>query len=417
MRRVEAAVGDQERLHPPGLRQRSLPPCEPPRKPGRHSRMADGLPTAEDPQAHPVDRSPQDLGLGHDDRHRPRKPGTHQAHLRHSVVLRERRLHGRRRQLDAVRQHERVAEPARDPHVPRVVDLREVACLQPAVAGVGRRHLSGPTGRDRRHQDAQRSARRAHEQLAPRCGPLVEPHLNTGQRRSHRATPCHPRIGQRDHGPGLGEAIPFHERHASRGEKLSRPPPQRRAPRHADPDVAPESSGEVDDPPRRRGPLEPLIEGGHAEDRGRRQDAAGIEHAGAVPHHAQAAAADQRRAEVARPGHRVAHRQPREPHVSRVVEKHVGRGGGIGRERPLRVEHAVRPAGGARRQHDRGGGVGIAPLDGQGHTIDQGRGSGSQPPPLRAGEPHSRLRPTCPDLDHDPPPNIAGGDSARDRRG
>ena len=97
MSRVERAVCDHKRLHPPRPRQRRLTSGEPPGKPCPHPRMGDCLTATQDHEPHSPNRGPEHGGLWHHDRRWPPLTRPHHAHLRYRVVLGEGRLHGGRR--------------------------------------------------------------------------------------------------------------------------------------------------------------------------------------------------------------------------------------------------------------------------------------------------------------------------------
>ena len=219
-------------------------------------------------------------------------------------------------------------------------------------------------------EHTQRPAGRAHEQLPVGGGPVVESQPDPGQRRPDRARPRGPRIGERDDRTGLGQAVALDERHAPRVKKLGGPGLERRAARDAHPHAAAERRRQVGDLPRPHAALQPLVERGHAEDGRRRQGPARVEHPGPFGDDAEAAAAHQCRVEVAGAGQRMAHRQPREPHVVRVGQEGLARGPGVEGERPLRMEHAVGRAGRAAREEHRAAGVRVAGR----HPAVQGRG-------------------------------------------
>ena len=97
--------------------------------------MLQRRPPAEHPHAHAPQRRLQFGGLGHDERQGRLAPAAHHADLRHCRILRERRLHRRGRHLRPAGEHEGVDQPPGDPHMAVVVDGRDVARLEPAVAG------------------------------------------------------------------------------------------------------------------------------------------------------------------------------------------------------------------------------------------------------------------------------------------
>ena len=90
---IERPADEHRPPHPPGPWQAPLPPREPPREPLQNFWMPERLSAAEHPQPQPPDRPPQHVGLGHDDRHRPRQPVADHADLRDRGILREHPLH------------------------------------------------------------------------------------------------------------------------------------------------------------------------------------------------------------------------------------------------------------------------------------------------------------------------------------
>ena len=150
MRRVEGPADEDRAADLPAAGQVLLPAGEPPAEPAKHTRMGERGGPAIDPHPHPADRRPQYPGLGHDERDRPGEPVAHHAHLRHRLVLGERLLHGRRRQLHARRQHERVPQAASEPDMARLVEFREVARLEPVGIGAGTRRIRRSGDRLRR---------------------------------------------------------------------------------------------------------------------------------------------------------------------------------------------------------------------------------------------------------------------------
>ena len=203
---------------------------------------------------------------------------------------------------------------------------RERARASGALGSVG-----APAGRVGRDKHLEGLRRGADEELA--AG--IETDLDPGQWFAHPSAPASAWAVEGDHRPRLGEAVALDERHPPRGEGRQSPFPQRCPARHADAHPSSESRREVGDRPRCKSALEPLVECRHAEDHRRGEESAGLEDAASVGHDIETAAPHQRRGEVAGAGQRVAHREPCQADVVRLVEKHLRRGQGVGQERPL----------------------------------------------------------------------------------
>ncbi|GDX97024.1 hypothetical protein LBMAG47_26890 [Planctomycetia bacterium] len=339
----------------------------------------------KNPDPDPRQRLPEHGRLRHHDRDRPRKPVADHAHLSDGIVFRERPLHLGRRQFHAAGKHQCLAQPAHDRHMAVGVDLGEIAGLDPGI-GSGHDHRRRPASGVGRDENATGAARRAHEQLPPRAGTLVEADVDPGQRRSHRAGPGDPRIGNRHDRSRFGEPVSLDQRHAGGGEALGRAPPQRSAPGNTDADAAAERGPQVGDPARSDAALQPLERGRHAEHHRGGEAATGVEQPRPIADDVEAAAADERGVEIAGAGHGMAQRQPGKPHVPRIVEKHLGRRRGVDRQRPLRMHEAVRMARRTRRQEDRAAGVRIAGGDAGGEFVPQQRQVGGKRSPLRRDE-------------------------------
>ena len=101
--------------------------------------MGHGLPAAHDHEPQPPNRGSQHRGLRHHDRRGPPLTRPHHAYLRHRVILRERSLDGRRRQLDAVGKHDHLTKAPPDPQMTVRIDLGEVARFEPVAGFSGTR--------------------------------------------------------------------------------------------------------------------------------------------------------------------------------------------------------------------------------------------------------------------------------------
>ena len=312
--------------------------------------MCERLAAAEHAQPEPPHGRTHHRRFRHHERHGGREALAEHADLSHDRVFCERALHFGGRNLRAGRESERVHRPACDHEVPRVVEPAEIARGEPAV-GRRRSHVGAPW-----LDHTERRAGRAHEQVAADVAADVE----AGQRRADGARPHGPRAGQGDDRPRFGEPVALHERHAAGSEDRGRAVFERRAARHAHPHRAAERGGQVGDPAGRHARRDPLEEHRHPEDHRGRSRAAGVKHLPPIADDDERAAADERRVEVADSCIRMREREPREPHVARVVEKHAARGGGVPGERPLRMHDAARMARRARREKDRRRRIGIA---------------------------------------------------------
>ncbi len=297
--------------------------------------MADRSAPAEDPQAHPSDRLAGGGGLRHHDRQRPPQPAADDAHLRHERILGDRPLDLGGRHFLAAGEHDRVDAAARDPHVAVGIDRREVSRREERIGVVRDVFCTLRIGRlgfaVRRQEHAEAAAGRPHEQLPV----VVDSEFDSFERKPDRPRSRRPRAREGHDGAGLRETVALHERHAGIVERADRPLAERRAARHAHSHAAPERRGEVADRTAADRSLEPLEHRRHAEDRGRLRLATGVEQLSAILDDREAGSPHDRRAEVARPRQRVAHGQPREPHVPLVIQEHGRRRDRVGQQRPL----------------------------------------------------------------------------------
>ena len=312
---VEGAVDEHEAPHPPGPGERLLPAGEPASEPAKETRMAEGRAPRHDPQVERPDGGPEDGGLRHDQRHRHRQPIATDTHLGDDRVGGEGPLDFGRRELRAGGENKRVDDPSGDPDPAVGGDLGGVAGGDPVVlAAVFGGGLDRDVGGEKLPDGPRR---RTHEELAG----SIETDVDASQRLADPPRPVPSRAVEGDHRTGLGQSVTLDERDTPRGKQRLRPFPERRPAGDADPHSTTERGGEVGDRPRPDAPFEPLEERRHSQDHRRWQESAGLEEMPPVGDDIQTAAADQRRGEIPRAGQRVAHRQPRQADIGRLVEE------------------------------------------------------------------------------------------------
>ena len=254
MQGIKCASHQHHSSHAPVVWQPLLPPRDPPSEPCQHRWVCQCGPAAEDAHAHPFDCLPQRLRIRHNQCHGPCQPLTNDTHLCHACIFSNHPLHLSRWHLDAAGQHNGVDKPACDSQLPIGVDLSTITGLNPLghLGDFQRARRSGWScvvaglrllGND----DANGSARRAHEQLTSCLWSQINFELHALKWRSNSTRPGISWIANRDNRPGLSQPVSLHQRHPSAAKGFGCALSQRRSTRHTHPNAAPHGHRQVGD--------------------------------------------------------------------------------------------------------------------------------------------------------------------------